>query len=63
MQAEERAEFLRELEASGAEADAGQLIDAVDVLVNVRAPRTIFLQTCEELAMIVTAHPLRVVWG
>jgi hypothetical protein len=33
---EERAEFLRELDASCAEADAGQLIDAADVLAALR---------------------------
>ncbi len=34
MDPEERAEFLRELEISAAEADAAQLIDAADVLVS-----------------------------
>jgi hypothetical protein len=38
MDPEERAEFLRELEISAAEADAGQLIDAADVLAKLRAP-------------------------
>ena len=38
MDAEEHAEFLRELEISAAEADAGQLIDAADVLAKLRAP-------------------------
>ncbi len=38
MPAAERAEFLREVEASGAEADAGQLIDAAEVLAKLRAP-------------------------
>jgi hypothetical protein len=38
MDAEERAEFLRELEISAAEADAGQLVDAADVLAKLRAP-------------------------
>lgn len=35
---EEHAAFLRELEVSAAEADAGQLIDAEDVLAKLRAP-------------------------
>ena len=39
MDPEERAEFLRELEISAAEADAGQLIDAADVLAKLRSPR------------------------
>jgi hypothetical protein len=38
MDAEEYAVFLRELEISAAEADAGQLIDAADVLAKLRAP-------------------------
>ena len=38
MEAEEHAAFLRELEISAAEADAGQLIDAADVLAKLRAP-------------------------
>ena len=38
MDPEERAEFLREVEISAAEADAGQLIDAADVLAKLRAP-------------------------
>lgn len=37
MSPEERAEFLRELEVSCAEADAGQLIDAATVLAELRA--------------------------
>jgi uncharacterized protein (DUF2126 family) len=37
MDPEERAEFLRELEASCAEADAGQLIDADEVLASLRS--------------------------
>ena len=37
MGAEEYAEFLRELEISAKEADAGELIDAVDVLAKLRA--------------------------
>ena len=36
MAPEERAEFLRELDASCAEADAGQLLDAADVLAALR---------------------------
>ena len=36
MDPEERAAFLRELDASCAEADAGQLIDAADVLASLR---------------------------
>jgi len=39
---EERAEFLRELEISAAEADAGQLIDAAEVLARLRAPAMIW---------------------
>ena len=35
---EEHAEFLRELEISAKEADAGELIDADDVLAKLRAP-------------------------
>jgi len=38
MNPEERAEFLRELEISATEADAGQLIDAAHVLAKLRAP-------------------------
>jgi hypothetical protein len=38
MGTEEHAEFLRELEISAKEADAGELIDAADVLVKLRAP-------------------------
>lgn len=38
MDPEGRAEFLRELEISAAEADAGQLVDAADVLAKLRAP-------------------------
>ena len=34
---EEHAEFLRELEISAKEADAGELIDAADVLAKLRA--------------------------
>ena len=37
MGAEEHAEFLRELEISAKEADAGELIDAADVLAKLRA--------------------------
>ncbi len=38
MDPEERAQFLRELEIFAAEADAGQLVDAEDVLAKLRAP-------------------------
>ncbi len=38
MDAEEHAEFLRGLESSAAEADAGKLVDAADVLAKLRAP-------------------------
>lgn len=38
MSADERAAFLRELDESSAEADAGKLIDAAEVLAKLRAP-------------------------
>ena len=37
MDADERAAFLRELDAACDEADAGQLVDATDVLAKLRA--------------------------
>ena len=37
MDPEERAEFMKELDASCDEADAGELIDAADVLAKLRA--------------------------